>query len=158
VSNQLAMSASLQRLCFFTLPMKACPPAFICTCSTRTNCCPPPRSRRRTSTCIANVFIKRAAADASAAIRRSVPKAASSLARTAMEPECVQAIWTASAPSISSFGPTASIIASGGVIGPGACVFCTGVPLRLCRDERRLLPAAVGPLCPAPDCPLRPLD
>ena len=65
------------------------------------NCCPPLRRRRSTSTCIANAFIKRAAADASAAIRRSVPKAASSLARTAMEAECVQAISTASAPSIS---------------------------------------------------------
>jgi hypothetical protein len=32
---------------FLTLPIMACPPSFTCTCSTRTNCCPP--WRRRTS-------------------------------------------------------------------------------------------------------------
>jgi hypothetical protein len=55
---------------------------------------------------------QRAAADPNAATRRSVAKATSSLARTAMAAVCVAAIWAASAASISSFGFAASIIAS----------------------------------------------
>jgi hypothetical protein len=56
--------------------------------------------------------IKRAAADPNATTRRSDVKGMSSLARTAIAAAWVQAIWTASAPSISSLGAAASIIAS----------------------------------------------
>jgi hypothetical protein len=69
---------------FLTFPMIAWPPSFIWTCSTRTNWCPPCRNRRRTSTCIVNTFIKRAAVDPNAAIRRSDPNALSSLLSTAI--------------------------------------------------------------------------
>ena len=40
-------------VCFFTLPMTACPPPFTWICSMRISCCPPLHKRRRTSTCIA---------------------------------------------------------------------------------------------------------
>jgi hypothetical protein len=49
-------------------------------------------------------------------IRRSVPNPLSSLARTAIAAVCVQAIWRASAPSISSFGAATSIIARAALI------------------------------------------
>jgi hypothetical protein len=75
-----------------TLPMAACPPSFTCTCSTRTSCCPPVRRRRRTSICIAYAFIKRAAVDPKAAIRRSVPKPLSIFTSTDIAAAWVQAI------------------------------------------------------------------
>ena len=60
---------------------------------------------------MAYAFIKRAAADPKAEIRRSVPNALSSLERIDMAAACVQAIWMASAASISSLGAAAVIIA-----------------------------------------------
>jgi hypothetical protein len=75
-----------------TLPMAAWPPSFMCTCSTRTSCCPPVRRRRRTSNCIVYAFIKRAAVDPKAAIRRSVPKALSIFTSTDIAAAWVQAI------------------------------------------------------------------
>ena len=46
----------------------------------------------------------------------------------------------------------------GGVVAPRAGILGAGVPLRLGRHERRLLPSAVVSLRPAPHRPLRPLD
>ena len=46
----------------------------------------------------------------------------------------------------------------GGVVAPGAGILGAGMALRLRRHERRLLPAAVRLLRPAPHRPLRPLD
>jgi hypothetical protein len=57
-----------------TLPITAWPPSFICTCSMRTTCGPPVRRWRRTSSCIAYAFSKRAAVDPNAAVRRCVAK------------------------------------------------------------------------------------
>ena len=46
----------------------------------------------------------------------------------------------------------------GGVVRPGARILRAGVPMRLRRHERRLLPTAIRLLCPSPHRPLRPLD
>jgi hypothetical protein len=59
--------------------LSPCPPSFTWTCWTRTNCCPPLRSRRRTTMCVVHALI-----DPNAAIRRFVVKAASSLGRTSI--------------------------------------------------------------------------
>jgi len=94
--------------CCCTLPMTACPPSFTWTCSTRTTCCPPVRSRRRTSTWIPHQTSRRRSEgrNVSLCCERRVQLGEN------RHSVCVQAIWTASAPSISSFGAAASIIAS----------------------------------------------
>jgi hypothetical protein len=63
-----------------------------------------------------NTFIKRAAVDPNAAMRRSDPNALSILARIDIAAAWVHAIRMASAPSISSLGAAASTIARAALI------------------------------------------
>src|SRR5277367_5144928 len=66
-------------------------------------------------------------------MRLSDPKPLSSLARIAIAAVCVQAICTASAPSISSFGAAAATIASAAFMAVSAKIRVSN-PLRACHD------------------------
>ena len=117
-SSRLSLTARQPRTSrFCTLPMMACPTVTdLNMLDANVLVSAVTRKRRRTSTCIAKALSKRAAADPNAATRRSVAKPLSNLARINIAAVWQQAIWTVSAPSSSSAGAAASIIARAALI------------------------------------------